>query len=666
MSLYDLVRSSLEADYQRVEQLAPDAFAADNPREDRRHSRSVLVVVSDAPDGVPDAVVAEWVSQLPWWLDERAPEERFIVTASQAGIGRDDRIKLRDLAFVRQSPLMFFDRHYRNLTKNVTPVRLFVNEAGGLLAEERVPQRFTSRRGGPGGDDLLRRLVLDTSEAPERASLTLITGPAGAGKTIAFSAYFAWLYDQFQDHKRHMGPERFARPLLLVPDVIAGLRQYNLDRLLEAVFASDNAAPVSRDTLRWLLREGFAALMFDGMDEILSHQSDVFELLAADLCAPGSRARVVMGLRDGLLDTNEQVMSFLARLDRSGACAVREYRLAPWTPQDRRMLLVMRARRWLETVPRDEEFVQEVPPVGSEERVADQIEAQVAMMPTLAPLLTTPFYCELLASTWFACAQFDRPFPSDPLDLLDRCVEGILDRERAKLAYREHARAMGLDHAPDDPLVDFLTPEVEADVARWLASQPALPEPMWQRAHREQRDHVRVHALLRLVAAVAHENRRGTGEGTAVAVDTLSRLLDRQLGPAGDDVQRRLHALLALKQLALFRGSGGAGSVDFTHEILGDFLAGRHAAQLLSAAVEPRGLGHLPFTKVTLYPDDGVLSQVLGPPERTPTGTFEASVRWHLARLDPALQTEVRLRKWLATAPPSAGAAYLAEILSGG
>ena len=90
------------------------------------------------------------------------------------------------------------------------------------------------------------------------------------------------------------------------------------------------AQAVEPEQLRWLLKQGFAVWMFDGLDEFYADEkNDFLPFLEAELADPDSQAQILICARDSLLSSSERVRGFIERqLARGGAVEI--YELAPW------------------------------------------------------------------------------------------------------------------------------------------------------------------------------------------------------------------------------------------------------------------------------------------------------------------------------------------------
>lgn len=667
MDLIRQVTESLESEYEDVDALGDGFFYAQTPKKPRAEARSALVYACASSDGL-QRVAEQVVAGFRAHIARLNPDERNLVATRLSGLNASHAKALTALSVLRQWPIEFHDRFYRYRPdkKGAAAFSLtFARHHRALITDERVRQRFEVRRGpGLDSDDLLDALTGEAEANVATPSLTLITAPAGAGKTIIFNAFYAWLYERFHAVKQRK-KGTFPRPLFFIPEMLASRDEYGFEKLMEAVLATDSAMPISGDHLLWLHRNGFVSMMFDGIDEILAQQTDFFDALYGSLTAPESRAKVVLCMRDGLLDTSEPIRQFLDRLRASGApCTIHEYRLLPWDEDDRHRLFTLRATEWVrqldEPSPVNGHLLAAIgPKAGDEPRVVAALEASVAGAPHLAALLSNPFYCDVVADAYFASREFDVPMPTSEFDLLDGLLRQMLRRERGKLTWRNQA-SDAPTNGEADPLATFFTHETERMLAGSMARVSNVPHYL-KVPGRSDREELGLQALLSVVAAAAHANRRqSNAEDSTVAVETLSALLDSAFGgPSSSEPQTRMRAMLALKQLAFFGGGGAMGTVDFTHEIIADFLAGRHAVSLLVEAVQPKFKFWLIPQGSDLRREPTKLQTILGSTRRSPDGVFEGSIRWHLR---VSAENNRLIRGFLKRAPRDAFVDYLREI----
>ena len=221
-------------------------------------------------------------------------------------------------------PIQFFDTDYKGDTASGDKVRSALGEV--LKQAERMrraAQPFLIRRGlGPedcvgGAADLVEHLDTALRDPGRGARLRVIDGAAGSGKTVAFNALLDASFKEFKAAKAQHVLGR--RPIAFLPDHIRGEAIGYVDDVLDAAADAEMAQAVEPEQLRWLLKHGFAAWMFDGLDEFYAGDNDFFPFLEAELADPNSQAQILICTRDSLLSSSERVRGFIERqLERGG------------------------------------------------------------------------------------------------------------------------------------------------------------------------------------------------------------------------------------------------------------------------------------------------------------------------------------------------------------
>lgn len=305
-------------------------------------------------------------------------------------------------------PIQFFDAPF---VQEESPGRVASSKVRELVdrAEEkaphRVPQPFTSHDASGKGQDLLAVLTeqLQRQIRPSDKNVHIVVGPAGAGKSILFEALFARLYRDFIEDKRRLTVVPRPRPLPVLPEYLPAAVAPTLRALVDAFIATEIAAPVTRPVFEWMLSNGFAAWLLDGLDEIISRDQDFFTYLLEVLTNPGtSPPRIVICVRDSLLTTNDDLREFCE----SYSANIQIYELAKWDTTSKK------------------EFAKKV--LGA---AADGFMARLRQSPTLSQLSSTPYYCSLMAE------QYQRgllPESATESQLLDGAVSSMVDREYGK------------------------------------------------------------------------------------------------------------------------------------------------------------------------------------------------------------------------------------------
>ncbi|HEX6000096.1 MAG TPA: hypothetical protein VFZ16_11995, partial [Hyphomicrobiaceae bacterium] len=461
-------------------------------------------------------------------------------------------------------PIQMFDTDYKVDTSGGSRVRsVLARVLDRAERVRRVTQPFRIRRGlGPddciaGAADLVEHLETALRDPGQGARLRIIDGSAGSGKSIAFNALLASCFNEFRAAKAQHGAGR--RPIAFLPEHIRGEAIGYVDDVLDAAADADMARAVEPEQLRWLLKNGFSLWMFDGLDEFYAGDNDFFAFLEAELTDPGSQAQILVCTRDSLLTSSAAMRAFIERQQRCGG-SVEIFELAHWDTK------AWAEIAWLE-LEGGREGARNSPAVAG-------FVAALQAAPMLAELARLPFYCTVMLDAYKA----EGSMPKDELELLQWIVNRMVDREHGKDIFRWR----------DFIDVDALSEEV-ADAATGLLAEGA--DTTHTRAIlAEVLDGDGRLQLFELIEAVAHQQRRNPATAAdGLGVDELRNLYGRLYASANladPDVERLLTVLV---QFAFFGAGRHAGTVDFTHHILADYLAGRYAVRLLRDGVRHNG-----------------------------------------------------------------------------
>lgn len=458
-------------------------------------------------------------------------------------------------------PIEFFDSEYRRERVGgegrYSAISDLIERAGRV---DRVPQPFFVRTGlgaadrRPGGDDLVAYLVDALTQPPTAPRLRLVDGSAGMGKTVAFNALVAATYPSFIEAKS----ARIARPRpiafnerhLRKTGTHAGGRVHDL---IASLIATEVANPVTPAQFDWLVRHGFSAWLFDGLDEVYAGDATFFHKISTLLDAEGSVAQVLLCTRDSLLTSSEATREFIeTRLEHHGDVEILE--LAPWGETAWRSLAGAGADGFVRTV---------------------------SSSAAIGQLATLPFYAvELLRLVGPGEAP---PQPVDEFAMMDQIVARMLERERGKDIF-EWGDFVAL---PPDLDLDAVPEERRAEVVAAIES-----------AGRE--------SLVQLVELIAHfRQRTDAGSGDTLPVAMIQDLLAMSHATLDPRSPEGSATALAVVQFAFFGLGGGADSVDFSHPMLADHLAARYALRLLRASATPgairQAVGSQPVPRDSLF-----------------------------------------------------------------
>ena len=491
------------------------------------------------------------------------------------------------------------------------------------MRPSRVRQRFflrdgarTADRAPLAGGDLLTHLAARFAQPPVGPEAHLVIGPGGAGKSFLFEGLFTYLDEAFQLRKAQQEPG--ARPVPIMPASLIEAGARSGADLLQAVAATEYGAVGGLGLLTHLTRSGGNILMFDGLDEFFAETEDLADTLETAFLAPEARSRLVIVLRDALLETSPSVRRMVERFARRlGPDGFAIYELALWDDAEE---AAQRELAWLKLEGRR--------PRGGEADT-DRVAGFLALLdaaPRLKALSRLAFYCDLLIGIYTDLrdgsaieSRSGRPAPEDEFDVLELCFEAILDRELDKhrpgdagAPVRAFLKEAG--DAGEDPFLSALraaTPTgrfddpgeaLAAAIDALTAGGDALDDPDAAWARR---------GLVELIETAAYLARR-RADGGALTTERLHGLYTAAGFEAAADDQalgRRM-----LRQFVLFVQSEVTGAVDFSHEFMADFLAARRVVALVKSGAGP-------------------LEAVMGAPARGETEVFRGYLERELGPL---------------------------------
>ena len=386
-------------------------------------------------------------------LDIRSnyPDARSTILApSRDGFSRDYIAELSAEKISLVVPVQFFDAPFKvEQAPRTTSVIADIRRQAEL--DTRIPQPYVFSDGQGGGEDLFDTL-LDELSKPDGPQIRFVVGRAGVGKSYLFRALFRRLYDNFLESKsRH---RVHARPIPLLPEHLKGSNATRINHLIQTFLHDDVASPILPDTFSWLLTNGFATWLLDGLDELYAGEDaffdDIFDLVAG----VGSRAQVTIWCRDSLLTSSAPFADFLetcADLD-----IIKVFNLTGWERPHKRLFVWQRAHdRAPQPRERDSEQV-------------DTFLSAIDANPTLGSLSSLPFYCELIFDQ---IQDKGRLVIRDDVELLNTVIDEMVTRERKKgLLHEDYFEANGLTDWMEEIAVDYVEGQgyAETDQAREL------------------------------------------------------------------------------------------------------------------------------------------------------------------------------------------------------
>lgn len=330
------------------------------------------------------------------------PDSTLWLVAEGFGPGTEERERFN--IHVR-APVEFFDTpfKYEERPKEVTskikkflpPLPGYIPQPYSILMDDEIQKK---------GDDLGKHLLDEFRTPSARANLRIVVGPAGIGKTWLFRTLFSRLYADCMKHKKQQ--LTFPRPIPLTPEYLReAVRERGEIRTEDLVdtFISEEIEPiVPQKTFEWLVMNGYAIWLFDGLDELYAGDPRFFEYVGDFLMEPGSQAQILICARDSLLKTCERLTDFLHEYGTDPA--VRLYRLDNWEGPSKRAFAHFHF-----APPKDSQFL-----------------AYISRSDSLKALSTLPYYCNLLRER-FGKGKMEE-FTND-FDLIGDTVSKISERE---------------------------------------------------------------------------------------------------------------------------------------------------------------------------------------------------------------------------------------------
>jgi hypothetical protein len=360
----------------------------------------------------------------------RAP--KFFLVPTREGLSNDFRSGAKQWYGVSVVvPVQFFDTAFKWDESPATTNASKLRDEGRELTTGRIPQPYTNTSEEKSGVDLLGDLAnVLLRRGGDTRPINFVTGPAGMGKSHLFKCLFARIYDEFITSKKALQPAPRPIPLLaehmndaVAPRVRAGL---------QACLQSEFERPLREEVFEWMLANGLAVYLLDGLDEIIGRdpdfEMDLLNFLTSPRAAGNARPTVLVCIRDSLFQSSDALRAF----SEDYASLVSVYRLDPWGLETQELF----ARRALGV--RAPEFVK-----------------LLRKRTDLASLAPTPYYCNLLTED-FAAGVVDENYTETRL--LDHALERIIGREYQK----------GLDETvvPMASVLDFAEALAGADMER--------------------------------------------------------------------------------------------------------------------------------------------------------------------------------------------------------
>lgn len=333
--------------------------------------------------------------------------QRFMLVPTFEGLSAEFRKGANQWHAVKvRVPAQFFDTPFSwEESPTITTAAAELRRRGDDAARRRARQPFRVDRSGHRADDLMEELVSAASPGGTRSlsrTISVVIGPAGIGKSHLFEALFSRMYAAFHDAKRQ---QRLApRPFPLLPDYIRSSEAPTVRALLRAFLQSDLTRALDSRVFEWMMGNGLAIWLLDGLDEIIAQDSGFFDYFLDLLTTPGatSNPRIILFVRDSLLSASNELRDFCEE----NGDFVEIYELEPWQDASKR------------------EFARIA--LGGR---ADEFNRLLRSRENLDRLATIPYYASLLT------AQFEAGNLQDSYDekaLIHEALARIIEREYSK------------------------------------------------------------------------------------------------------------------------------------------------------------------------------------------------------------------------------------------
>lgn len=460
-NLQGLVREYLASARFRILEERGDCLVADKLVFGQERDTWLVWTVPEGkdPGGYEPTLRGSISAVRPNYSDAKA----FVLSSSRGGFSRDLLQTLSDARIKFLVPVQFFDAPFK--VEEAPRAASAIADIRALAAsQKRVPQPFRLEESSDVQGDLYEQLQGELAR-PKTATVRVIVGRAGIGKSFLFRALFDRLYGDFLNAKAQ---QRTApRPIPLLPEHLKGTYALRTEALIDNFLRTDVAAPAGRETFEWLLVNGFATWLLDGLDELYAGDPAFFEYLADLVTRSESDAQITIWCRDSVLTTSDAFAEFRDLC--GGSSALKVYRLAEWERPSKRQF------GWLGIEGR-------FPMAGEQDtqHVAGFLR-EIDRTPTLRALSALPFYCDLLLQQHRAGGLQDF---ADDVALLNHVIDEMVHREEKKgLLDLRLLEPNGLNDWLEQIAVDYVEGQRYADISRdaaleygQLVLQPTLDE----------------------------------------------------------------------------------------------------------------------------------------------------------------------------------------------
>ena len=447
--------------------------------------------------------------------------DKFLVSHSRE-YSKKFQGSLKEFKIEQRTENQFFDTSYKYQSDSgKTSASLINRVADPKIINLRIPQPFieTNLDGDEisHGDDLLPQLLnFRQFESPDLATLNIIVGPAGAGKTYLFNALFYELHNYFIKKKNQR--EVFPRPIPLIPEYLKEGKIIRTDNLLQAFIDNEVATNLQLETFKWMVVNNYSSWLFDGLDELYSEDDQFFYDILDMVDQVRSKAQIFMFSRDSLLTSSKNFYEFLDTfMSSDSGVNIKLYKLTDWNNQTKKMYAWLRL---FDTLPQKE--------IGDPPEVS-QFMSFINSTESLKQISSLPYYCFLLFNEYHSSLNQSRDVYSkaslNASTLLENVVQNMVDREIEK---------------------GLISHEI------FLDKKDGLDE--W----------------LRTIGLEFYKQ-----GSTSLRIDEIEFYSQIVLSETLL-VEEKRDALTALSQFPLFTKNGSVGLISFKHELLAEYLATRY------------------------------------------------------------------------------------------
>ena len=374
----------------------------------------------------------------------------FVLASSREGFSRDllHRLKLFRVKFL--VTIWFFDAPFKaeEAPKTVSAIADLRSLAA---SQKRVHQPFSFDTGDKKvqqekfSNDLFSQLRHELAKS-ENPTIRIIVGRAGIGKSFLFRTLFDRLYGDFLSAKKEQRTQ--PRPIPLLPEHLKATNVLRTEALIDNFLRTDVAVPIGGETFKWLVVNGFATWLLDGLDELYAGDPGFFEYLLDLITTPGSKAQVTIWCRDSVLTTSDAFSEFQDLC--SGGDILKIYRLSEWERPYKRHFVWLKLKARL--------------PKAEEQDPEDihQLLTTLESNETLKSLSKLPFYCDLLVQH---NQSGELQSFTDDVSLLNRIIDKMIHREVEKgLFDMNYFDTSGLDEWLEQIAVDYIEDQRYADI----------------------------------------------------------------------------------------------------------------------------------------------------------------------------------------------------------